>query len=85
MSNLDTVSTFDNPKSKLDVLDAWDVVDDIKRYDDKLQETIKKQQEQLNHDTELIRAKNSLIRELTQKVVTLETKIKMLERGQINE
>lgn len=81
MSNLDTVSRFDKPKTKLDVLDAWDVVDDIRRYEDELQKKVNDLQADKDGYLLTIEIKDKKIRELTQKVVTLETKIKMLERG----
>lgn len=81
MSNLDTVSRFDKPKTKLDVLDAWDVVDDIRRYEDELQKKVNDLQADKDGYLLTIENKDKQIRELTQKVVTLETKIKMLERG----
>ncbi len=81
MSNLDTVSRFDKPKTKLDVLDAWDVVDDIRRYEDELQKKVNDLQADKDGYLQTIEIKDKKIRELTQKVVTLETKIKMLERG----
>lgn len=81
ITNLDTVSRFDTSKTKLDVLEAWDVVDDLKRYVDKLQRMVNDIEADKQGLILLNEIKDKKIRELTQKVVTLETKLKMYERG----
>ena len=48
------VSKFDEPKDYIDDVDIWDVIDDLRRYMDRLKETIKKQRNQLDQNIDLM-------------------------------
>lgn len=47
------ITQYDNPKIKLDEDDAWDVIDDIKRFIDGLKEKIKELEKQHESDITL--------------------------------
>jgi len=63
------VTTFDEPKKYLDDEEVFDVIDDLRRYIDKLKKKIKSQRQQLDQDIDLMEYQRRDYRELQRKVL----------------
>lgn len=68
-------------RHRIDEDDIPDILDDYFRWVDKLKYRVKDLEADIEQHILLEEIKDKKIRELTQKVVTLETKLKMYERG----
>lgn len=69
------------PQQKFDKNESYDFMDRFWSSVDKLEKDLEAAEQRALEYSDMVDIKNIKIRELTQKVVTLETKIKMLERG----
>jgi hypothetical protein len=68
----DIITKFDDPKSKLDEDDVWDIIDDLRRFIDGLKEKIKELEKQHESDITLYWTVENKRKQLESRVKELE-------------
>ncbi len=69
---IEIITQYDNPKSKLDEDNVWDIIDDLRRFIDGLKEKIKQLEKQHESDIDLYWTVENQRKQLESRVKELE-------------